>query len=97
VPVHDVDVDDPGAGVEHFANLLAQPAEVGGENRGSHVDPAQQVGGHPIGRGGHAHIAISMLSPQLLHFMIAVEDMRTIVECSPQLGQTDASSKRCRQ
>ena len=38
-----------------------------------------------------------MLSPQLLHLRIAVEDMRTIVECSPQLGQTEVSSKRCRQ
>jgi hypothetical protein len=44
-----------------------------------------------------AHIAMSMLSPQLLHFMIAVDDMRTIVECSPQFGHTDASSKRCMQ
>jgi len=39
----------------------------------------------------------NMLSPQLLHFMTAVEDMRTIVECSPQLGHTEVSSKRCRQ
>jgi hypothetical protein len=29
--------------------------------------------------------------------MIAVEDILTIVECSPQLGQTELSSKRCRQ
>ena len=27
----------------------------------------------------------------------AVFDMRTIVECSPQFGQTERSSKRCRQ
>ena len=27
----------------------------------------------------------------------AVEDIRTIVECSPQLGHTEVSSKRCRQ
>ncbi len=43
------------------------------------------------------HIAINMLSPQLLHLRIAVEDMRTIVECSPQFGHTEDSSKRCRQ
>ncbi|HEY5286370.1 MAG TPA: hypothetical protein VIJ50_04625 [Solirubrobacteraceae bacterium] len=42
-------------------------------------------------------MAINMLSPQLLHFRIAVDDMRTIVECSPQLGHTEDSSKRCRQ
>jgi len=28
---------------------------------------------------------------------IAVDDILTIVECSPQLGQTDTSSNRCRQ
>jgi hypothetical protein len=38
-----------------------------------------------------------MESPQQLHLTIAVEDIRTIVECSPQLGHTEASSKRCRQ
>jgi hypothetical protein len=27
----------------------------------------------------------------------AVFDMRTIVECSPQFGQTERSSKRCMQ
>jgi hypothetical protein len=44
-----------------------------------------------------AHIGISIESPHALHFMIALEDIRTIVECSPQFGQTEASSKRCRQ
>jgi len=29
--------------------------------------------------------------------MIAVLDIRTIVECSPHWGHTDTSSKRCRQ
>jgi hypothetical protein len=38
-----------------------------------------------------------MLPPQALHVRIAVELMRTIVECSPQSGHTDRSSKRCRQ
>jgi hypothetical protein len=32
-----------------------------------------------------------------LHFKIAVEDILTIVECSPQLGQTEVSSKRRKQ
>ncbi len=36
-------------------------------------------------------------SPQLLHLRIAVVDIRTIVECSPQFGHTEVSSKRCRQ
>jgi hypothetical protein len=38
-----------------------------------------------------------MLPPHTLHMTIAVLAIRTIVECSPQLGQTDTSSKRCRQ
>jgi hypothetical protein len=33
-----------------------------------------------------------MISPQWLHDTIAVLDIRTIVECSPQLGHTDTSS-----
>jgi hypothetical protein len=33
-----------------------------------------------------------MLAWQWLQSRIAVLDMRTIVECSPQLGQTDTSS-----
>jgi hypothetical protein len=33
-----------------------------------------------------------MLPWQWLHWTIAVDAIRTIVECSPQLGQTDWSS-----
>jgi hypothetical protein len=35
-----------------------------------------------------------MLPWQWLHAATEVLDMRTIVECSPQLGHTDTSSKR---
>jgi hypothetical protein len=38
-----------------------------------------------------------MLPLQWLHITIDVLDIRTIVECSPQLGQTEHSSKRLRQ
>jgi hypothetical protein len=38
-----------------------------------------------------------MLPLQWLHSTIAVLDIRAIVECSPQFGHTDTSSKRCRQ
>ncbi len=38
-----------------------------------------------------------MLPLQWLHWTIAVVDMRTIVECSPQLGQTDCNSYRLMQ
>jgi hypothetical protein len=38
-----------------------------------------------------------MLPWQWLHSTTAVLDMRTIVECSPQLGHTETNSYRCRQ
>ncbi len=38
-----------------------------------------------------------MLLWQWLHSTIAVEDILTIVECSPQFGQTDISSYRLMQ
>ena len=38
-----------------------------------------------------------MLPLQWLHIATAVLDIRTIVECSPQFGQTDTSSKRLMQ
>jgi len=37
------------------------------------------------------------VAPQLPQVTIEVCAMRTIVECSPQFGQTETSSKRCRQ
>ena len=47
-------------------------------------------------RRGH-QIGWSIELWQWLQPYSAVLDMRTIVECSPQFGHTDASSKRCRQ
>jgi len=38
-----------------------------------------------------------MLAPQWLQVSIAVLDMRTMVECSPQFGHNDTSSNRLRQ
>jgi hypothetical protein len=43
------------------------------------------------------HIGWSIELPQLLQLYSAVSDMRTMVECSPQLGQTELNSKRVRQ
>jgi hypothetical protein len=37
-------------------------------------------------------MGISIESPQLLQVTVAVEDIRTMVECSPQLGHTERSS-----
>jgi len=75
VTVHDVDVDDLGAGGEDRADLLAEPCEVGAEDRRR-----------------DRHMGSSIESPQLWQVTVAVEDMRTMVECSPQLGQTERSS-----
>ena len=86
VAVHDVDVDRARAGVEHVADLLAEAREVGGEDR------RRDAGG----RSGH-QIGWSIELRQWLQAYSAVLDMRTIVECSPQFGHTDASSKRRRQ
>jgi hypothetical protein len=83
VPVHDVDVDGLRARVEHRGDLLGEAREVGREDGG----------GDPSGR----HIGWSMELRQWLQTYSAVSDMRTIVECSPQLGHTEHSSKRCRQ
>jgi hypothetical protein len=79
VAVHDVDVDDLGAGVDHRADLLAQALEVGGEDRGRNAAP---------------HTSTSIDPSQWLQVTVAVLDMRTIVECSPQFGHTERSSKR---
>jgi hypothetical protein len=75
-------VDDLGAGVDDLAHLLSQAAEVGSQDRG--------------GDAG-LHTSTSIEPWQWLQVTVAVLDMRTIVECSPQLGHTDRSSNRCRQ
>jgi hypothetical protein len=38
-----------------------------------------------------------MEPPQWLQVSVAVLVIRTIVECSPQFGHAERSSKRCRQ
>jgi hypothetical protein len=75
-------VDHGGAGVDDRGDLLAQRPEVGGQDRGG--DPAR-------------HTSTSIEPLQWLQVRVAVLDMRTMVECSPQLGHTERSSKRCRQ
>ena len=82
VAVHDVDVDDGGAGVDDVGDLLAQTAEVGGQDRWG--DPAR-------------HTSTSIDPPQWLQVSVAVLVIRTIVPCSPQFGQAERSSNRCRQ
>jgi hypothetical protein len=81
VPVHDVDVDHARSGGHHLVDLLAQAAEVRRKDR----------------RGDLAgHTSTSMLPPHTLHATFSEPAMRTIVPCSPQCGQTERSSKRCR-
>ena len=43
VPVHDVEVDHPGAGVHHLVDLLAEPGEVGREDRRRDARLADQL------------------------------------------------------
>ena len=85
--IHHVDVDHPRTRLEDLVDLRAQPREVRGQDR--RRDPAleQQA-------GAHAHTGCSMLPWQWLQEISAVLDIRTIVECSPQLGHTETSSKR---
>jgi len=47
---------------------------------------------HRSERLTQVQILRSMSPPQLRQTMLAVFDMRTIVECAPQLGQSDRSS-----
>jgi len=42
-------------------------------------------------------ISLSIDAPQLLQVRIAVSDIRAIVECIPQSGQSERISKRCMQ
>jgi len=94
--VHHVDVDHPGAGSEHLGYLRAEPGEISRQDRWR--DPQLGQERPPPGRVcGRAHTATSIEPWQLLQATIAVVDIRTIVECSPQLGQTETSSYRCRQ
>jgi hypothetical protein len=88
--VHHVDVDHAGAGGDYLVDLGAEPREVGGQDRRRDAAVAHQL-------GERHYTALSMLPWQWLQATIAVLDIRTIVECSPQLGHTDTSSKRCRQ
>jgi hypothetical protein len=76
VPVHDVAVDEPRAGGHDLLDLRREPGEVRAEDAGGHPDQT-----------GH-----SIEAPQLTQVMLAVEDMRTMVECSLQSGQTERSS-----
>jgi hypothetical protein len=41
VPVHDIDMDDPGAGIHHLGDLGAEPREVRRQDRRCHVTPAE--------------------------------------------------------
>jgi hypothetical protein len=87
-------MDHPRPGDQDLLHLLAQLAKIGGEDRRRDPHALEQLA---RGLSPRAHIACSIESPQLLHFKIAVEDILTIVECSPQLGQTEVNSKRRKQ
>ena len=52
VPVHHVDVDHARSGLQHLLHLLAQPAEVGREDRRRDAHPAQQLASGRVIRPG---------------------------------------------
>jgi hypothetical protein len=66
------------------------------------VDDARAGGHHLLHLGAEArevrgqdrrgYTSHSIEPPQCTHLVIAVVDIRTMVECSPQSGQTDRSS-----
>ena len=86
VAVHDVDVDDPGAGVEHLVDLRAEPGEVGGEDRGSDPVAVRKR------TGGRHQIALSIDVSQPWQRMSWSELIRTIVWWVPQPGHCETSS-----
>ncbi len=99
--IHHVDVDHASARRQHLLDLRTKAGEVGGEDRWRNpalphdrrdAVPCRRIGPLP----GGAHTALSMLPWQWLQATEAVLDMRTIVECSPQLGHTEVSSYRRR-
>jgi hypothetical protein len=79
-------VDHPCSRREHLGDLCAEAGEVGRQDRGRDATLAENL------RGGQRQTAFSMLPWQWLQATIAVLDIRTIVECSPQFGQTETSS-----
>ena len=101
VAVHHVDVDHARARL-HDRRRPARPGARsrprGSTARRGARAAARQLGSHAAcGVRSGRQTCVSIDAPQWLQLTIAVLDMRTIVECSPQLGQTDDSSKRRRQ
>jgi hypothetical protein len=78
VAVHHVAVDEARSGGHDLLDLRGQAREIGREDgRG---DPGEIYTGHSID------------APQWVQDTSAVLAIRTIVECSPQSGQTERSS-----
>jgi hypothetical protein len=55
VTVHDVDVDQPRAGVDDLAHLRSKPREVGGQDRGSNANPTVELTPRDRVFGGRFH------------------------------------------
>jgi hypothetical protein len=82
-------VDHARPGVHHLAHLGGEVGEVGGQDRRGYVAFVQWHDWFQISR--------SIEAAQALHDRMAVLDIRTMVECSPQSGHSEHSSKRCKQ
>ena len=95
VAVHDVDVDRARAGVEHRRELLAEARVVGRQDRRLHLRRDQLASSRFL--RALIYTGFSIEPPHRTQVRFAVSLIRTIVECSPQLGQWDMSWKRTRQ
>ena len=98
-------VVDARQAYERAIALGAEPAGLSAREKTLDVPAIRGIGGSL--RGGAAggqrsrarshHRGMSIECPQWLQDSSAVVDMRTIVECSPQFGHIEVSSKRRRQ
>ena len=74
------------------------PTKAGGLRRREIRDaPRREIRDAPRREIRDAYTSRSIEVLQCTHSTVAVLDIRTIVWCSPQPGQTERSSKRCRQ
>ena len=94
--LNDVNVDVTCTCGDALRVMRSYPSEVRGENRWGDAKLLEERrvrrAGVRVALRRGAQTALSMLVWQWLQMAAAVLDMRTIVECSPQLGHTEVSS-----
>jgi hypothetical protein len=91
--VHHIEVDHPGTRTKHLRELFAEASVVSRQDGRLDATLFDQFAAHER----YGYTGLSIEPPQRTQVMFAVSLIRTIVECSPQLGQCDISWKRTRQ